>query len=270
MTALVVALVGCGAGRTTFARFPAAATAFDRSASDAKAVEIADRVIAAAGGQDKWNAVKQVRWTQSVTTGEAGKPPVVFEEAWDRWNGRHYDRLRGEGGDLVVMRSLYEASQAVYRESGSARQSVARADVEGGLSNARQRFEFDTGLLLLPFLLEAPGVTLTLGPEVVAEPGQPPYDDLKVTFDPKDPTRTSIIHALVNRTTNQIDRVEIVKPGDPDTKRIGYKASAWIDVGGLKLATAFQNIGFVGEVITFSKVAADPEPDENLYVPAVT
>jgi hypothetical protein len=268
LTALVFALAGCGASRTTFALYPAASAAFDRAGSDPKAVEIADRVIAAAGGLDKWNAVRQVRWSESVTVGE-GKPPITFDEAWDRWNGRHYEQVHGEGGDVVVMRSLYEASGTAYRKSGSATQTLPRADLDGAMANARQRWEFDTGLLLLPFLLEAPGAKLTLVGEVAFEDGQPPDDDLKVTFDPKDPTRTSTIHAMVNRTTNQIDRIAIVKAGDPDNKRIGYKVGNWVDVGALKLATSYQNIGLVGEVVTFSKVEAAPEADETLYVPAV-
>jgi len=268
LTALVFALVGCGAGRTTFALYPSASTAFDRAGSDPKAVEIADRVIAAAGGQDKWTAVRQVRWSEAVTVGE-GKPPITFDEAWDRWNGRHYQRIRADAGDVVVMRSLYEASGTAYRQSGSATQTLPRADRDGAISNARERWEFDTGLLLMPFLLEAPGAKLTLVGEVPGEAGQPPLDDLKVTFDPKDPTRTSTIHAIVNRGTNQIDRIEIVKAGDPDTKRIGYKATSWVDVGALKLATIYQNIGVAAEVVTFSKVEAAPEADETLYVPAV-
>jgi len=269
LTALVLALVGCGASRTTFALYPTASAVFDRAGSDPKAVEIADRVIAAAGGQDKWNAVRQVRWSESVTTGEAGRPPITFDEAWDRWNGRHYQQIHGEGGDVVVMRSLYEASGTAYRQSGSATQTLPRADRDGAISNARERWEFDTGLLLMPFLLEAPGAKLTLVGEVPGEAGQPPLDDLKVTFDPKDPTRTSTIHAIVNRGTNQIDRIEIVKAGDPDTKRIGYKATSWVDVGALKLATVYQNIGVAAEVVTFSKVEAAPEADETLYVPSV-
>ncbi len=269
LTAFVIVLVGCGAGRTTFALYPSASATFDRAGSDPKALEIADRVIAAAGGQDKWNAVKQVRWSESVTVGEAGKPPITFDEAWDRWNGRHHQRIRAEGGDVVVMRSLYEASGTAYHQSGSAMQTLPRVDLDNAMSNARQRWEFDTGLLLIPFLLEAPGAKLTLVGEVPGEAGQPPLDDLKVTFDPKDPTRTSTIHAMVNRGTNQVDRIEVVKAGDPETKRIGYKVANWVDVGALKLATVYQNIGFAAEVVTFSKIEAAGDADETLYVPAV-
>jgi hypothetical protein len=265
----VLVFAGCGASRTTFARHPDATPAFDRAGSDPKAVEIADRVLAAAGGQDKWAATKQIRWSESVTTGQAGMAPILIDEAWDRWNGRHYQRLHSDGGDVVAMRSLYEVHGTAYYQSGPATRALLRADMDRALGNARERWELDTGMLLLPFLLEAPGVKLALVGEAPGEAGQPPLDDVKVTFDPKDTTRTATYHAMVNRATNQIARVEIVKAGDPDTKRLGYKLDRWIDIGGLKLATVYENIGLVGEVITFTSVSADAEPDETLYVPVV-
>jgi hypothetical protein len=268
LISFVVVFAGCGAGRTTFARHPAAAATFDRAGSDPKAVEIADRVVAASGGLDKWNASKQVRWSESVTTGP-GAAPILIDEAWDRWNGRHYQRLRSEGGDVVAMRSLYEATATAYYQSGQSTRTLLRADMDRALGNARERFDLDTAILFLPFLLEAPGVKLTLAGEAPGEADQPPLDDLKLTFDPRDTTRTAAYHAMVNRTTNQIVRIEIVKAGDPDTKRIGYKLDRWIDIGGMKLATVYENIGLVGEVITFTSVAADAEPDETLYVPLV-
>ncbi|HEU4729996.1 MAG TPA: hypothetical protein VFT22_18995 [Kofleriaceae bacterium] len=266
----VLAAGGCGARRTTFARHPEAAAAFDRTASDPKALEIADQVLAAAGGADKWNATRQIRWSVSVTTGQAGMAPIQIEAAWDRWNGRHYQRLRGEGGDVVVMRNLYESGGTGYYQSGPVTRTLLSGDMDHALGNARERWELDTGLMLLPFLLESPGTKLTLAGEAPGEPGQPPLDDLKVTFDPRDPTRTDTYHAIIDRSTHQIARIEIVRHGDPDTKRLGYKVSRWIDIGsGMKLGTVYENLGMVGEVITFTSIAADPEPDETLYVPAV-
>jgi len=265
---LLFTTLGCGPGRTTFARYPASAPAFDRAASDPKALEIADRVLAAAGGQDKWNAAKQIRWSASVTTGKAS-PPVTFDEAWDRWNGRHYNRLHSAAGDVVVMRSLYEAGGTAFGEVGHSRQTIGTADSERAMTNARERWELDTTTLFLPFLLEAPGTKLELVGEASGEAGQPPLDELKVTFDPKDPTRTSTYHAMVNRGTNQIERIEIVRAGDPDSKRLGYHVATWVDVGGMKLGTVYQNIGFADEVITFSELAVAAEADEALFVPVV-
>ena len=58
-----------------------------------------------------------------------------------------------------------------------------------------------------------------------------------------------------------------MKSGDPDTKRVGYKITKWVDVGGLKLPTVFQNVAFASAVNTYSEVAVSSEPDERLYVP---
>jgi hypothetical protein len=262
------AMAGCGPGRTSFARYPAATPAFDRAGSDPKALEIADRVVAAAGGQDRWNAAKQIRWSASVTTGKAS-PPVTFDEAWDRWNGRHYNRRHTPAGDIIVMRSLYEAGGTAFGEVGHSRQGIGAADTERAMANARARWELDTTTLFLPFLLEAPGTKLELVGEAPGEVGQPPLDELKVTFDPKDPTRTATYHAMVNRGTNQIERIEIVKAGDPDTKRLGYHVTTWTEVGGMKLGTVYQNIGFADEVLTFSDLAVAAEADEALFVPTV-
>jgi hypothetical protein len=262
--ALLALLVACGPGRTTFATYPSAPLAFDRAASDPKALEIADRVIAAAGGNDKWTAARQLRWSESITS---GGNTIALEMAWDRWNGRHHGRLRTPAGDVVVMRRLYESGGTAFAERGRNRQSLGEEETQRAMATARERFGFDTTLLFLPFLLEAPGSKLELAPEF-AEEGQQPYDVLKLTFDPKDPTRNSTFYAMVNRTTNQIERVEIVRPGDPDTKRGAFRVENWVDVGGLKLGTVFKSIGVEGVLFTFSNLSAASEPDETLYVPA--
>src|SRR5687768_15686382 len=115
--ALGVAASGCGSARTTFAAPPASAPAFDRAGSDPRAVEIADRVIAAAGGRDRWAAAKQIRWSESIVT-EAGRPTLELEQAWDRWNGRHHLRVRTAQGDVVVMRNLYDGGGSAFAQAG--------------------------------------------------------------------------------------------------------------------------------------------------------
>lgn len=264
----LVALVlgGCGSRQTAFATHPAAAPVFDRAASDPRALEIADRVIAAAGGPEHWNAAKQIRWSESVST-EPGKPPISFDEAWDRWNGRHRYHYRVSSGDVLVMRDVYGSHQTVFGDTGHARQSLSGEDAEHALAAARERWELDTTILFLPFLLEAPGSKLVLAGELPGQDGGPPLDDLKLTFDPRDPTRTATYHAMVNRTNHRIERIEIVKAGDPETRRLGYKPGTWTDVGGLMLATTYQNIGVPGEVVTYSGIAVAAEPDDELYVP---
>src|SRR5688572_10818239 len=77
---------GCPKPRTSAATQPAG-LAFDPAASDAKALETADAMIAALGGYDKWNAVKELSFEVKIKVGEDLKLWGIH--SWDRWNGRH-------------------------------------------------------------------------------------------------------------------------------------------------------------------------------------
>jgi hypothetical protein len=258
---------GCAADRTTFAGPPAAVPEFDRAASDPRAVEIADRVIAAVGGRDRWAAAKQVRWSESIVT-EAGRPPLKLEHAWDRWNGRHYLRLHTPHGDVVVLRNLYDGGGSAFAQAGGPMQRLTKEQTEHALNDARLRWEVDSTMLLIAFLLEAPGVKLTLVGERRGEGDEPPMDEIKVAFDPKDQTRRLTYFVLVDRTTGLISRIEIVKAGGPDTKRASYKIARWIDVGGLMLPTVFQNLASADSLNLYTDITVG-EPEDRLYAPVI-
>ena len=238
---LAAAMLGaCGPGRSTFARHPAAATAFDRAGSDPKALAIADKVVAAAGGTERWNQAKQIKWSEEYANN--GKTVLSMEEAWDRWNGRHHTRLHKAGdatydvgvshnptqskrageGDVVVMRKLYEDVGNAFFDSGHGLLPLNAPDVPRAVTTARERWQFDTAALCMPFLLEEPGAKLAYVGEARGEADKPPLDDIKVTFDPKDPSRTSTYHVMVDRETNLIDRIEIVEAGQPDNRRLAF------------------------------------------------
>jgi hypothetical protein len=270
-------LGACGPERATFARFPAAATAFDRAGSDPKALAIADKVLAAAGGADHWAKAKQIRWTELVTAD--GKLQLTYLQAWDRWNGRHqgrlhHDKVREPGsseppnaGDVVVMRKVYEQGGRAFGDTGKALAPIGAADTEREVVVARQRWELDTALLFMGFLLEEPGTKLEYVGEPPVEAGKPAVDDIKVIPDAKDPTRTSTYHVLVNRDTSLPERIDIVAQGQADNRRLAYAVSDWTDVGGLKLPTKAQNIGTNGETVSFKDLSVG-EPDDTLYVPS--
>ena len=253
-------LLACGPGRTTFARYPGAAPAFDRNASDPKAVAIADAVIAAAGGHDKWDKAKQVRWSETIT--HDGKAIVDGEEGWDRWNGRHHGRLHRDDGDLIAMRQLYgEADDdAVLVEKGTSLTKLPAQDAKRAMPMVAERWEFDTAALCMPFLLEEPGTTLGY----IGDAGDDPtLEDLKVSFDPKDTNRGGVVYQVsVHKDSHVIERFMIVKAGG----NIGYKLSQWVEVNGLKFPTVENNLGYTGEVITFKDIHTG-EPEEALYSP---
>jgi hypothetical protein len=284
--AMLAVLAACGPGRTTFARHPAAATSFDRAGSDPKAVAIADRVVAAAGGAERWNQAHQIKWSEQNTNN--GKVVGSSDQAWDRWNGRHNFRLHNvadadysvdtshnptqskrEGeGDVVVMRKVYEDSGNAFMDSGHGLVGINAPDVPRALASARERWQLDTAALFMPFLLEEPGAKLSYVGEVPGEEGKPPLDDIKLEFDARDPTRTSTYHVIVNRETNLIDRIEVVEKGQPDNHRFALRLGQWTEVGGLKFATADENLGAKGDLITYKNIAVG-EPDDELFVPSI-
>lgn len=259
-------LLACGPGRTTFARYPGGTPAFERTTQDAKAVEVADRVIAAVGGGGTWSTAKQLRWSQAVT--QDGKIVIAGEQAWDRWNGRHHARAErgkdGAEGDIVVMRPLYEDQGYVFMDTG-----VRMKRIEGGsaeaIAAAKDRWEFDTALLFMPFLLEEPGTKLTYVGEADSEDGKK-LDLIKVSLDPLDRTRTAVYQVAVSRDTNLITRIEIQKAGKSENERLGYSITQWLDGGGIKYPGTVENIGLKGEVVSFKDLSI-AEPDEVLFVP---
>ena len=254
----------CGPGRTTYARHPGAAVAFDRTSQDAKALEIADQVLAASGGAEKWTAAKQLRWSQAVL--HDGKQVIGGEQAWDRWNGRHWARATRENGDMIVMRPLFEAGGGAYIEHPETK-NLKKIDggTQEALTTATERFEFDTAILFMPFLMQEPGTKLAYAGETQGE-GDKVYDVISVGFDDKDPTRTSKYQVAVDRETHMIARFEIQRKGKGENEKLGYQVTQWLEDGGIKYPGTVQNIGLATEVVTYKdlKVSA---PEEDLFIP---
>jgi hypothetical protein len=255
-------LIACGPGRTTFARYPGASPTFDRASADPKALAVADKVIAAAGGAARWNAAKQLRWSQTVMLD--GKVVIDGEQAWDRWEGRHHARAHRDDGDIVVMRPLYSTGGTAFRDDIKGHLRKLEAGTAESLAAARERWEFDTAVLFMSFLLEEPGTSLTYEGEKNGDDGKP-HDVLIVTF-PKDPTRTAVYHVSVSRETNMIDRMEIQKAGASELQRLGYGLKDWHEGGGIKYPGTLQNLGLTGEVITFKDLTVS-DPDDTLFIP---
>ncbi len=255
----LLSVASCGPGRSTFQRYPNATPAFDRAKSDPKAVEIADKVAAAAGGMDKWAMVKQLRWSEVVSND--GKTQMEGEEAWDRWNARAMGRLLGDHGDVVVKRDIYGERLEAWGEQAGKRSALPEKDAEQAGKVAKERWQYDTAALCMPFLLEEPGSKLGYVGEAAGDDGKP-LEVLLLSFDPADTARMGTSYQVdVDPTSFQIARIEVVKPGG----NIGYKVSGWKEVNGLKFPTVENNIGMTSEAITFKDIKIG-EPEDELYV----
>ena len=121
----LASLAGCGASRTIAATQPGSPAAFESAGSDAKAVAIADEVLAAAGGAATWAKVKELRWTTAIVDG--GETKLKVEHAWDRWNGRAYMKNLPQVADASPTLAMYElygdTKAAIVNRPAAARSS---------------------------------------------------------------------------------------------------------------------------------------------------
>jgi len=257
-----LAIGACGPGRTTYARYPGAPVTFDRAGSDPKAVELADKVVEATGGRANWEKAKQIRWTVLIKDGD--KTVFDGQEAWDRWNGRHWGKIHTEAADLVIIREIYKDIPGMFLVDGPkglVKQPDEDANTRKNLQVAAERWRFDTAALCAAFLLEEPGSKLTYGGETKNEDGKT-LEVIKIEFDPKDATRSGAVYQVdVDAQTHMVERFELVKPDG----NVGYKVSGWVDVGGLKFPTLQSNIGYAAETIAFKDIKVG-EPEDDLFI----
>lgn len=256
---LAACLVACS-GRTAYQRYPGAPATFERAASDAKAVEIADKVFAAAGGPGNWDKAKQLRWRMIITADD--KKILDVDHIWDRWNARHLGRLhRTDGTDLVVGYDLYGSFSMGYVQQPGEKEKKNNLD-EGGrnaaLKIAKEAFNEHTAVMTMQFLMLEPGTKLAyVGPQN-DEAGKDSWDELKVTF--ADPLRKDLeFHPVVDRATSTLVRVEIYK----GTQKIAYSLKDWVTINGLKFAANRVNVGYAAETIAIKDIrVGDPEDSE--------
>jgi hypothetical protein len=255
-------LAACGgSSRTTPARYPGAPLAFDRAGTKPDALALADKVLAAHGGAANWEKAKQVRWRQSIE--RDGKVVGSGQQAWDRWNARHWAELdRTDGQNTGVMYEIYGDYMAGYVLSKSgAKQPVPNTEVRAAIALARQAWQRDSTILLAPFLLHEPGSKLELVGPVKDDKTGAEYQELKLTFDPKDTARAGlVVHVYADSTTGVVGRVELEVGAD----RYAYTLGGYQDIGGLKLATERTNLGS-GEIVKLKDLKAGGVDDE-LYI----
>lgn len=263
---LAVLLVACGPGRTTFQRYPGAPAAFDRAGSEAKAVEIADKVFAAAGGPGNWDKAKQIQWRQIIVAD--GKQVLDFSHTWDRWNARHLGRLhRPDGSDLVVGYQLYGDFSMGYVQLPGEKEKKQNLDDDSrakGLKIARDVFDEHTAVMTMQFLMLEPGAKLAYVGPMNDDAGQETLDELKVTF--ADPLRKELeFHPIVDRATSTLARVEIYK----GTQKVAYSLKEWVTINGLKFASQRGNLGYASETTTIKDIVVG-DVDDNAFIAPIT
>jgi hypothetical protein len=275
LAALPIAAAACGHPRTTAASQPSPA-AFDASKSDPKALATADAGLAALGGYDKWQAVKELRFELKYQ--KSGAVQGWFQHRWDRWNGRH-DFITADPASLAagaddpskvrwldVKYDLFDNDKLPYASGPGG--ELSAEDAAKYATIARERLAQDSYLPLIFYKLRDPGVHLADGGDITADIAnatdlcKPSCHTVKITFEPEVGKDTWQVD--YNADTHLPQLVEKIVPEG----HIAYRIDGWADAGGLKFPLKLINVGIPDEIFAYGEYGVG-EPDDSYYAPPV-
>jgi len=196
--ALAIALsAACGGAQRTSPATQPGVAAFDPAGSDPKALALVDQALAALGGREAWDKVKQIRWDQRYS--RDGAVLGINSHAWDRWNGRHrYESVsiesmkkaekEGRPDDVQVSVAMYDLFD--HRGKGTVMLGSERADSatrDRVIEGAYKAFLSDSYRLAAVYKLKDPGVKLALDEpsQPIKDYCKPSCDVVRVTFAPE-------------------------------------------------------------------------------------
>lgn len=265
-----VALTACPKPRTSAATQPTPA-AFDPAGSDPKAVELVDAAVAKYGGPAAWEGLKELKFTVKYKDGDTVK--AHFQHAWDRWNGRHYFATPVPSAENPAEMNLQEVKHDLFDADAKPWAAVngtvagTRDQANEMAKVAKQRLKEDLYFIAMIHKLKDPGVKLSIDNAQITVEGsdacQPSCTSVKISFESG--VGTDIWYANFNNDTKEL---QVIEKG-MGSGRIGYQVSGWVESGGLKFPTRFQNLGLKTEIIEYSEVAVG-SPDDSTYMPSVT
>lgn len=141
-----------------------AAPPFDLAGSDAKAVALADSVLAACGGQENWDKTRIITWDWF------GKRLTV----WDKWTGD----LRIESRMSLVLMNMNTMTGRAWKLG---HEITEKAELKRAIDYGYEAWVNDSYWMLLPFKLKDGGVTLKYIKEDTTSEGQL-ADVISLTF----------------------------------------------------------------------------------------
>ncbi|NIW49910.1 MAG: hypothetical protein GWN30_35600 [Gammaproteobacteria bacterium] len=149
--------------------------------SDPEAVQIAEDLIEACGGQANWDSTRYITWRNL-----GGKRRLV----WDKWTGN----IRVENMITLVLMNLNtkEGRAWQYGEEITDPERLQRA-----LEFAYESWAYDSYAVFLPFMLLNEGIILKYLGE--GQVNDRPVDVLQVTFDNVGPTPEAKYHLHIDK-----------------------------------------------------------------------
>lgn len=197
---------------------------------DPKAVEIAESLMEAMGGQDTLAKARYLHFSFMVVTD--GEYRARRHHLWDTWEGRYRYESRPVGGETRFVLFNVNTKQGDAYANG---EKLAGEEAAKALKDAYSAFINDSYWLMMPWKWLDPGVNLKyIGPE---EYSGELCDIVELSFEQVGLTPGDVYRGYVSRASGLMIRwTYALKSG-----RAGDWDWEYVDASGIKLASNHRN-----------------------------
>lgn len=222
---------------------------FNREASDEKAMDIANKVMAAMGGHDKWENSRYFSWNFF------GKRDLV----WDKQTGDV--RIHSFDDSTLYLMNINDMKGKVF-EKGN--QITDPAKLEAALKTGKGIWINDSYWLFMPFKLQDPGVTLKYLRLDATQKGQPAHV-LQLTFEDVGYTPENKYEVYVDTADYLVKQWAYFKSYEQDSASAVWPWDNYQNYDGLLLSADRSDNGGPRDVKVFNDLPAqvftDPKMD---------
>ncbi len=225
------------------------------SVADAKALEVADRLLQALGGKENWDKARFFRFDFVVE--DKGKVVADFKHLWDRYTGRY--RVEGitDRGQKYVM--LFQDINTKKGDVFVNGKPASTDEKQRYLNMGYERFINDSYWLLMPYKWRDPGVFLKYEGTSKGPEGQV-CDKVLLTFGEVGLTPKDRYWAFVNQKTGLMDKWEFILQGEKGPPS-AFDWLNWQKYGGVMLSSEMKQKGKPLRIL-FKNLAVSSAVDE--------
>lgn len=193
------------------------ADGFNASASDARAIELADRAMQAMGGRAAWDATRYLSWNFFG----------MRTHLWDRWTGD----LRYEQGDSLVLMNINTREGRAFKGGNE----LTGEDLAKALEGGYRAWVNDSYWLLMPYKLKDSGVTLRYVGEQDMEDGRA-ADVVQLTFEDVGVTPENKYHVFVAKDTGLVEQWSFFRSASDEEPGFTTPWAKWTRHGEILLS----------------------------------
>ncbi len=202
----------------------------ETATSDPRAVAIANQVMKALGGKQRWDRLRYLRWMFEVAVGDTLRPPR--RHAWDKHTGWHRVEGTNRAGQTFCYIENLNDSTGMAWVNGS---PIAGDSLRKLMRGAHGAWINDSYWFLMPYKLRDPGVTLKYAGEV-KDPTGATHDRIALSFANVGMTPGDRYWVYVNRANHRVEKWEHLLQG-AQPPPVPWTWEGWERHGGLWFPT---------------------------------